>query len=316
MFDPIFVLTYKNRPENIIQRLLDGRLSIDPKRKIYFVCYDFDFVESGYDKYELPENMSFLKIDFQNDFVKNGFERCLQAKRYFICNKAREMGYHYCWQFDDDLLSVWKAIFREDKCNEKVEAPLEEALQFMEDRMKNKVFSVAGFPYNKGSMEFTWLKKIYDKEDSFVIDNMYINLDECKKVGLNYTPLKNHAEDLMMCVDSYRKGLHTYVVEGSYCLHFDPPGKSGSLADKYKEISYNVWKEYGRLFRYKDNNRSSGKDKEKYVSVQLDRKRLAANITKIADEAQIEMEKATNADEWTKIVSDLTKKYNLGRKGL
>lgn len=43
MFDPVFVLTYKNRPDNIIQRLLSNKISVDENRKIYFICYDFDF---------------------------------------------------------------------------------------------------------------------------------------------------------------------------------------------------------------------------------------------------------------------------------
>ena len=316
MLDPIFVVTYKNRDGNIIQKLLKNTLSVDANRKVHFLCYDFDFVESGYDKYELPDNMSFIKIDFQKDFIEKGYERCIQAKRHYLINKAQELEYNKCWMLDDDLLSVWKVVPRIGKCNDKIEVPLEEALQYLEKEVENKQFSVACYPYNKGSLEFTWYDKPSIALDAFPIDGVYLNIDEFKRTGLNYTPLRNHAEDLMITADSYRKGLHTIKLNGSYCLHFDPPGKSGSITNNYKILSYNVWKEYGRLFRYVDKNNKAGKNKVHYINVQLDRKRLEANVTKINDEAQIEMEKATNADEWTEIVSNLTKKYNLKKKGL
>ena len=182
--------------------------------------------------------------------------------------------------------------------------------------MIGKKFSVACFPYNKGSMDFTWSSKAYLKEDVFPIDGVFLNIDAFKETGLNYTPLRNHAEDLMITADSVRKGLHTYALVGSYCFHFDPPGKSGSITNNYKVLSYNVWKEYGRLFRYIDKESKAGKDKVHYINVQLDRKRLAENTFRIEDEAQVEMEKAKDADEWTQIVSDLTKKLGLKKKGL
>ena len=310
MLDPIFVLTYKNRPRNIIQRFLENKIAVDNKRKVYFVCYDFDFVESGYDKYTLPSNMEFLKIDFQNDFIKNGYERCLQAKRHFIIDKAIEMGYNYCWEFDDDFLSAYKMVdFDKHK---KEEVPLEEALQFMESSVSNRIFSIAGFPHSKGSMAFV-MNKPNIGEYSLICDNFYINLNICKKENLNFTYLKNHSEDTMMLLDSARKGIKTLILRGTYALDFQPTGGTSSLADSYAELAYNLWKEYGRLVKYIDKNRTFGKNKIPYIHVQIDKKRLLANITRIADEAQLEMEKATNAEEWTKIVRQLTQKYNLKR---
>lgn len=310
MLDPIFVLTYKNRPGNIIQRFLDNKIAVDDKRKVYFVCYDFDFVESGYDKYKLPSNMEFLKIDFQNDFVKNNLERCVQAKRYYIFNKAFEMGNHFCWIFDDDFLSAFKMVDFEK--HKKEEVPLEEALQFLESSVSDKIFSIAGFPHSKGSMAFV-MNKPNIGEYSLICDNFYINLDVCKKENLSFIPLKHHSEDTMMVLDSARKGVKTLIFRGTYALDFQPTGGSNSLSGSYKEPAYNLWKDYGRLVRYIDKDRKFGKNKEHYIHVQIDKKRLLANITRIADEAQLEMEKATNAEEWTEIVHQLTLKYNLKR---
>lgn len=310
MLDPIFVLTYKNRKDNILKRFEDGRLTVDSNRKVYFVCYDFDFLESGYDKYSLPENMTFLKIDFENEFLKNGLERCVQAKRYYTFNKAYEMGYHYCWIFDDDLLNAWKVSDFEN--HKKAEVQLEEPLQYLEKELANKTFSIAGYPHSKGSMAFI-LNKPSVSTYSLICDNFYINLDVCKKEGLSFTPLKHHSEDLMMVLDSARKGIDTYIFRGTYALNFRPTGGASSLSGSYKEPAYNLWKDYGRLVRYIDKNRVFGKNKEHYIHVQIDKKRLLANTTRIADEAQLEMEKATNVDEWTETVHRLTEKYHLKR---
>lgn len=199
MFNPVFVLTYKNRPDNIIQRLLSNKISVDENRKVYFVCYDFDFKESGYDKYELLKNMEFLKIDFQNDFVKNGYERCVQAKRHFIINKAIEMGYHFCWLLDDDLLDAWKMIDLEKHKKEKI--ALEEALQYMEKSVSYKDFSVASFPSSSGAI--TFVRRVPSiVEHLFTCDNFYVNLDVMKRENLNFTYLKNHCEDAMIIIDS------------------------------------------------------------------------------------------------------------------
>lgn len=113
-----------------------------------------------------------------------------------------------------------------------------------------------------------------------------------------------------------KKGIKTFLLQGTYALNFSPMGNKNTLMENYTLMMYNLFKDYGRFVRYIDKGRTFGKNKIPYITIQVDKKRIAKNIFKINDEAQIEMEKATNAEEWTNIIHKLTLKYNLKRKGI
>lgn len=318
MLDPIFIPTYKNRKNNIVQRLASGEFKTDPKRNVFFVCYDFDFKESGYDKIELKApNCHFHLINFEEFLKTPGYERCIQSKRNYIQKFAEKAGFKRIWMFDDDLRSVWKTeeYAHDGEVAKRVECEFEEALQFVEKTMEGRDFSVAGVPETRGSLESAWAGKSYEKADVTILDNHYVNIEALKEKNVYFKTGKFKSEDLGIVIDGCLAGLHTYKLIGDYSFDFEPVGKSTSLTESYRTLSYELWKDYGRILRFKPSTKVANKDKKTYVNCGIDKKRLYANMRVIDDYAQKEMEKATNEAEWTDTVFRLAKELGINRKG-
>lgn len=303
---PLFIPSYGNRKNNLVSKLCSKEVVL--KRPVKVFCYDYDFVDSGYDKYELPDNVEFVKIPF-DEFKSRGFERCIQAKRQWMLEWAHKNNVDAYWQIDDDfkragvVVKAMSELPPEAKKCELEDKPLEDVLKDIEDRLPED-WGLAGAFNSKGSMGIV---KCGNKADwitnSPVIQAVLLNAKECLKRNINYDPEKFNFEDISMMIDIVESGLTAYKAYGDY-IEMEAPGKNSFTAD-YSKCSYNIYKKYGDFIKLRLDKSGKYKGQSSVVFAAADKHRIKNNKRKIDDDAHNRLRAAGSFEEFVNILIDL-----------
>ena len=258
---PMCIRTYKNRVSSLL-----GNLKEFGKREIHIFLYDFDYEESGYDKYgwENMKNIHIHKINLEKDFFPKGWTRSTQSKLAYIQDTMTELGIEKFQMFDDDLkMSVkmcnGKYITKSgSEAQKKIEISLPDALQIEEYLLNNmENWGIAGFG---GDMTTTFYNEdcVY-KKNSLPTRIITVNNKILNENKLHFTPEKKYHEDMDMCIKVIQKGLISplFLILGiDTSVPSNVPNAAGTNTSEnnYQMVMYEKYRDYIRLNIAKNGN--------------------------------------------------------------
>lgn len=260
---PMCIRTYKNRVNSLL-----GNLKEFGNREIHIFLYDFDYKESGYDKYgwENMKNVHIHKINLEKEFFPKGWTRSTQSKLAYIQDTMTDLGIKKFQMFDDDLkmkvnMCNGKKKFYE-KYNKwsqnKIEISLPQALQIEEYLLENtQNWGIAGFG---GDLSSCWYdeKEIF-KRNSLPTRIITVNNELLNQNNLHFTPDKKYHEDMDMCIKVIQKGMISPLFEFfaiDTAVPSNVPNAAGTNASEnnYQMVMYEKYRDYIRLNIAKNGN--------------------------------------------------------------
>lgn len=260
---PMCIRTYKNRVSSLL-----GNLKEFSDREIHIFLYDFDYEESGYDKYgwENMKNIHIHKINLEKDFFPKGWTRSTQSKLAYIQDEMTRLGVPKFQMFDDDLKMKVKMCDGKNKFSEKsnawtqkkIEISLPDALRIEEFLLENtENWGIAGFG---GDLTTTWYdeKNIF-KRNALPTRIITVNNELLNKNKLHFTPEKKYHEDMDMCIRVIQKGFTCPLINIlaiDTAVPSNVPNAAGTNASEnnYQMVMYAKWRDYIRLNIAKNGN--------------------------------------------------------------
>ena len=201
----IVICSYKNRTD-ILFKYLNEYEDFD----IYIVVRDYDYIESGYDKYEFNDNIKFIKLPNLHTITDT---------RYYAQQEMIKLGYRAMIMIDDDIKGKFVYRISQDKkrTTSDTYGADKKSLPYMFNEMIEKANE-----YDAAFVGVMFGNTIgFSKPDRIKVNRgltccacTFHNLDYCKKYDIYYDIDNQHIlEDLDVVIQYMMHGLNCITLQ-------------------------------------------------------------------------------------------------------